>query len=97
MLSCAGCGVSNVPLKWIPNEQRAICRACHEKAQLAERDARRAKQVGQQKWWTQMDRVGRGTRVSVVIEGARGGWIVVRDEAGKQHRVREHNLSDRRG
>lgn len=93
-MKCSVCGAEG--LCWYNKARQLVCRACRDKEQLAERDARRAKLVGQEKWWIQTDRFGYGAHQRVVIEGARGGWIVVRDEAGKQHRVREHNLSDRR-
>ena len=81
-MKCSVCGAEG--LCWYNKQRRLVCRDCRNAEQIAERDAQRAKEIGQRRWWDAF--------TQVTIEGFRGGWVLVRDDAGKQHRVREHNL-----
>lgn len=89
-MRCSVCGAEG--LCWYNAARRLVCRECRDREQIAQRDVRRGQLVGQRMFWIRMDRHGGGANMQVTIEGARDGWMIVRDDAGVSHRVREHNL-----
>lgn len=87
-MRCSACGVHD--FCWYNTQRQLVCRDCLDRE---ERDAWRAKVIGQRRiWYKCVDQVHK--RVPVTVIDTRQGWLIVRDDAGVNHRVRPHNTEE---
>lgn len=88
-MRCSVCGAEG--LCWYNAQREMVCRTCRDKAA---RDAYRAQVIGQHRVWSRIINLSTTVDVPVTVEDVRGGWLIVRDEAGVSHRVRAHNTKE---